>query len=81
MHGLVIVDDNGIPLRKAILWNDTRNSIQCRQIEYIYGERLNYNPILEGFTLPKMLWVQQHEPEIWNRVEVLCCLKIIYVIA
>ena len=47
MHGLVIVDDNGIPLRKAILWNDTRNSIQCRQIEDIYGERLNYNPILE----------------------------------
>ena len=43
MHGLVIVDDNGIPLRKAILWNDTRNSIQCRQIEDIYGERLNYN--------------------------------------
>lgn len=70
MHGLVIVDDNGIPLRKAILWNDTRNSIQCRQIEDIYGERLNYNPILEGFTLPKMLWVQQHEPEIWNRVDV-----------
>ena len=40
MHGLVIVDDNGIPLRKAILWNDTRNSIQCRQIEDIYGEKI-----------------------------------------
>ena len=35
-----------------------------------YGERLNYNPILEGFTLPKMLWVQQHEPEIWEQVNV-----------
>ena len=36
----------------------------------MYGERLNYNPILEGFTLPKMLWVQQHEPEIWEQVNV-----------
>ncbi len=39
-------------------------------IKGIYGERLNYNPILEGFTLPKMLWVQQHEPEIRVRVSV-----------
>lgn len=70
MHGLIILDKQGKPLRRAILWNDTRNSEQCRQIKEIYGERLNYNPILEGFTLPKMLWVQQHEPDIWEQVHV-----------
>ena len=32
MHGLVIVDKDGHVLRNAILWNDTRNSEQCRQI-------------------------------------------------
>jgi D-xylulose kinase len=71
MHGLVILDKNGMLLRRAILWNDTRNSEQFSRIKGVYGERLNYNPILEGFTLPKMLWVQQHEPEIWKRVSVL----------
>lgn len=70
MHGLVALDHHNEPVRHAILWNDTRNFEQCQQIKAIYGERLNGNPILEGFTLPKMLWVQQHEPELWKRVRV-----------
>ncbi|MCJ1655562.1 xylulokinase [Staphylococcus sp. NRL 16/872] len=70
MHGLVALDASHAPVRNAILWNDTRNSEQCHQIKDVYGERLNGNPILEGFTLPKMLWVKQHEPEIWNQVDV-----------
>ncbi|MCT2595940.1 xylulokinase [Staphylococcus warneri] len=69
MHGLVIVDKEGHVLRNAILWNDTRNSEQCRQIIDKFGHRVNENPVLEGFTLPKMLWVQQQEPEIWKNVD------------
>ncbi|ARJ13117.1 xylulokinase [Staphylococcus lugdunensis] len=69
MHGLVPLDKNGCPVRHAILWNDTRNSAQCEQIIARYGQRLNGNPILEGFTLPKMLWMQQHEPELWKQVD------------
>ena len=46
---------------------ETQNNVAKLKI---YGERLNYNPILEGFTLPKMLWVQQHEPDIWEQVHV-----------
>ena len=69
MHGLVPLDKNGCPVRHAILWNDTRNSAQCEQIIARYGQRLNGNPILEGFTLPKMLWMQQHEPELWKHVD------------
>lgn len=69
MHGLVIVDKDGHVLRNAILWNDTRNSEQCRQIIDKFGHRVNENPVLEGFTLPKMLWVQQHEPNIWKNVD------------
>ena len=71
MHGLVILDENNEVLRPAILWNDTRTTQQCRLLEGDLGEELlliTKNRPLEGFTLPKILWVQEHEPEIWKRV-------------
>jgi len=73
MHGLVLLDENNKVIRPAILWNDTRTTAQCRQIEEILGDRLlsiTRNPALEGFTLPKILWVQQHEPEIYKTASV-----------
>ncbi len=73
MHGLVLLDDNQKVIRPAILWNDTRTTEQCRQIEEKLGDRLltiTRNPALEGFTLPKILWVQQHEPELYQRASV-----------
>ncbi|MFC7062939.1 xylulokinase [Halobacillus seohaensis] len=67
MHGLVLLDDNNEVLRNAILWNDTRTSSQCEQIYNLVGEErlleITKNPALEGFTLPKILWVKEHEPE------------------
>jgi xylulokinase len=73
MHGLVLLDEAHKVIRPAILWNDTRTTAQCRQIEEILGDRLlriTRNPALEGFTLPKILWVQQHEPQQYNRASV-----------
>src|SRR5699024_3896821 len=71
MHGLVLLDDDYNVLRNAILWNDTRTTEQCQEIYHkVGGERLQEitkNPALEGFTLPKMLWVKAHEPEIFER--------------
>lgn len=67
MHGLVLIDSSGSVLRPAILWNDTRTTAECRTIEEVLGARLTdiaRNRALEGFTLPKLLWVQRHEPEI-----------------
>ncbi|MGM0883354.1 MAG: xylulokinase [Bacillota bacterium] len=66
MHGLVLLDGEGNPVRNAILWNDTRTTEQCREIERTLGDKLlsvTRNPALEGFTLPKILWVRQYEPE------------------
>lgn len=66
MHGLVLLDDEQKPIRPAILWNDTRTTEQCRQIEEKLGAdvvHITRNQPLEGFTLPKILWVQQNEPE------------------
>ncbi|MFD1956414.1 xylulokinase [Paenibacillus thailandensis] len=66
MHGLVLLNKEGEPVRNAILWNDTRTTAQCREIEATLGGKLlsvTRNPALEGFTLPKILWVREHEPE------------------
>ena len=73
MHGLVLVDQAGQVLRNAILWNDTRTTPQCRRIEETLGTQLlsiAHNRALEGFTLPKILWVQENEPEIMDQAAV-----------
>lgn len=70
MHGLVLLDERNNVLRQAILWNDTRTTKQCREIEAKLGGKLldiTRNAALEGFTLPKILWVQQHEPELFAK--------------
>lgn len=68
MHGLVLLDQVGKVLRPAILWNDTRTSQQSAEIMQKIGPRfleITRNRPLEGFTLPKLLWVKEHEPEIF----------------
>ncbi|HET7656696.1 MAG TPA: xylulokinase, partial [Bacillales bacterium] len=73
MHGLVLLDKNQEVIRNAILWNDTRTTEQCRKIEEKLGGKLHEitrNPALEGFTLPKLLWVKEHEPHHFERADV-----------
>ncbi|WP_018661924.1 xylulokinase [Heyndrickxia acidiproducens] len=66
MHGLVLLDEHFHIIRNAILWNDTRTTSQCRKIDQQLGGKLleiTKNPALEGFTLPKILWIKENEPE------------------
>ncbi len=68
MHGLVLLNADNEPVRRAILWNDTRTTEQCRVIERTLADKLlsvTRNPALEGFTLPKILWVKQNEPQVF----------------
>src|SRR6185437_12838044 len=71
MHGLVVLDDRDRVLRPAILWNDQRTEAECREIEERIGfsrlVELTGNRALPGFTAPKLLWVREHEPEVWAR--------------
>ena len=72
MHGSVFLGDGDKALRPALLWNDQRTAEQCRQIEEKAGGRaalidLVANPALTGFTAPKILWVRQHEPKVYDR--------------
>ena len=71
MHGLVLLDELGEPLRPAILWNDQRTAAECDEIRAVIGKRrlieITGNDALPGFTAPKILWVRKHEPEIYAR--------------
>jgi xylulokinase len=72
MHGAVLLDENGAVLRPSIIWCDQRTDEQCRWIAEKVGAsrllKLTCNPALTNFTLTKLLWVRQHEPEIWKKV-------------
>ncbi len=71
MHGAVLLDERDEPLRPAIIWCDLRTAVQCQALtERVGAEQLIelvMNPALEGFTLPKLLWVREAEPELWER--------------
>ena len=74
MHSIVMLDSRDQVLRKAILWCDQRTTSQCKKAtQQIGGEEdvigLIANPILEGFTLGKILWVKENEPEIFNQIK------------
>ena len=69
MHGAVLLDDANQVLRPAILWNDGRSSAQCEALTRALPDlgRLSGNLAMPGFTAPKLLWVREHEPAIFDR--------------
>ncbi|MCD6507876.1 xylulokinase [Candidatus Poribacteria bacterium] len=71
MHGLVLVDKDHNVLRPAILWCDVRTTEQCGYIREKVGMedlvRITCNQPLEGFTAPKVIWVRQNEPQIFEK--------------
>jgi xylulokinase len=73
MHGLVLLDGKREVLRPAILWNDQRTGAECAEIEKRVGRatliRETGNVALTGFTAPKVLWVRNHEPEVYAKAK------------
>lgn len=81
MHGCVLVDRHTLgragsapidSLRPVILWNDQRTITQCTEIEAALAGRAALvaevgNAAIPGFTLPKLLWIRQHEPDLFRR--------------
>ena len=72
MHGLVLLDAADRVLRPAILWNDQRTAAECDVIRETVGpDRLisiTGNDAVTGLTAPKLVWVRDHEPEVWRQV-------------
>ena len=66
MHGATLLDSKQRVLRPAILWNDGRSGEECALLESNVEEarEITGNLMMPGFTAPKLLWVERHEPEI-----------------
>ncbi len=71
MHGLVLLDRENKVLRKSIIWCDQRSGAECEQITQLVGAKrlieITANPALTGFTASKIMWVKNHEPEIFDK--------------
>lgn len=69
MHGATLLDKDNKVLRPAILWNDGRSFEACQRLQQhcpdVQG--ITGNLVMPGFTAPKLLWVKQHEPEIYRQ--------------
>ncbi|MGA3205082.1 MAG: FGGY family carbohydrate kinase, partial [Bryobacteraceae bacterium] len=72
MHGLTLLDEKDHVIRPALIWCDQRSQKQVDWINQHAGAefvvRSTANPMLTGFTLPKLLWVRDHEPESYARI-------------
>ena len=72
MHGLVVLDENDRVLRPAILWNDGRTAEETDWLNNEIGKarlsELTANIAFAGFTAPKLLWMQKHEPELFAKI-------------
>lgn len=79
MMGAVLLDADGEPARPAIIWADTRAGAQQRELEAalgaehaygILGHRLN-----PTYSVEKIMWVRDNEPDVWARVRRFCIAK------
>ena len=71
MHGLVMLDDNNEILRRSIIWCDQRASAQVDEMRSLMPEEkwieITANPPIAGWTAAKILWVREHEKELFDR--------------
>jgi xylulokinase len=71
MHGATLIDKHGQVLRPCILWNDGRSVAQCETLLTRCPDIVTVtgNAVMAGFTAPKLLWVQEHEPELFAKID------------
>lgn len=69
MHGATLLDQTGQVLRPCMLWNDTRAHKEAQQLDAIPSFRsVSGNIVFPGFTAPKVMWLAEHEPEIFAQI-------------
>ncbi len=76
---VVSLDSNYNPLRPSLLWMDARSAPQTQEIlRKCKGDdalKVNCNgegPISAEWMLPKVLWIRQEEPEVWEKAHTIC---------
>ncbi|HIE44437.1 MAG TPA: xylulokinase, partial [Candidatus Omnitrophica bacterium] len=72
MHGLVMVDKRGLPLKNAIIWTDSRSTPQVKEMEDKVGEGRLYTitgfPPFPGFLGPSLLWIKENQSHILKKI-------------
>jgi len=70
MHGVTLLDQSNTVLHPALIWCDQRSQEQCDWITRRVGAQrliqLVLNPALTGFSAPKLLWIRDHEPGVYE---------------
>jgi xylulokinase len=70
MHGATVLDGDGAVLRPCILWNDTRSHEQAAALDANPQFRaISGNIVFPGFTAPKLMWIEKHEPQIFAQIK------------
>jgi len=71
MHGATLLGKQAEVLRPAMLWNDGRSHEECLLLQRRCPEvqAITGNLVMPGFTAPKLLWVRQHEPDVFARID------------
>lgn len=71
MHGLVLVDKDGVPLRDAIIWADQRSAEEIREVYARIPEEsyrsVSLNSLSTGFLAASLLWVRKNEPKLYEK--------------
>ncbi|MBP3964592.1 xylulokinase [Paenibacillus lignilyticus] len=72
MHGLVALDENGEVIRPSIIWCDQRTVGEKLELEKVFTPKelgeLIQNPVATGFQLLSLMWMKNHEPELYRRI-------------
>lgn len=83
MHGLVMLDEKGKPIRRSIIWCDQRSAEQTVEMSSLMPEEkwleITANPPIAAWTAAKILWVRKEEPENWKNAVIFFFPRIIYV--
>lgn len=79
MMGAVLLDAEGAPVRPAIIWADTRAGAQQRELERVLGAEHAYellgHRLNPTYSIEKVMWVRDNEPDVWSRVRRFCVAK------
>ena len=73
MRGLVMLDENYMPLRNVIIWEDQRSLAQIEEINSAIGEKsfceTTLNRLSTGYLITSLIWVRDNEPELFKRIK------------
>lgn len=68
MHGATLLDKSDTIIRPCMLWNDTRSSAQAQKLDTEHSRKVAGNILFPGFTAPKVAWVADNEPALFERI-------------